>query len=210
MRGMMWLMALGGGILLSSSGCCGFLGRGCCGGGCDCESCGRCQADCGPTCGQVRHPCENKFTPTTAKDAVTAGHARVVWGVVSATRMRHGCCQRNFCFHPLRWIGRLFYCGTWCGPSCGETYWGEAYQRSACLSRALRRRWPLDRPQRVCHLQSWRRDRWRRGTAGSARRAHPERFPTGTHAGRANAAEGDGTSPDGRLPALTGIIQVGG
>jgi hypothetical protein len=36
------------------------------------------------------------------------------------------CCQRNFCFHPLRWIGRLFYCGTWCGPSCGNTYWGEA------------------------------------------------------------------------------------
>ena len=35
------------------------------------------------------------------------------------------CCQRNFCFHPLRWIGSLFYAGTWCGPSCGNTYWGE-------------------------------------------------------------------------------------
>ena len=35
------------------------------------------------------------------------------------------CCQSNFCFHPFRWIGRLFYCGTWCGPSCGERYWGE-------------------------------------------------------------------------------------
>jgi hypothetical protein len=25
----------------------------------------------------------------------------------------------------LRWIGRLFYAGTWCGPSCGDAYWGE-------------------------------------------------------------------------------------
>ena len=31
MRGTMWLMALGCGILLSSSGCCGFLRNGGCG-----------------------------------------------------------------------------------------------------------------------------------------------------------------------------------
>src|SRR5208283_1513673 len=48
MRGSMWLMALGCGLLLSSSGCCGFLQNGGCGRGCGCETCGTCEGECGP------------------------------------------------------------------------------------------------------------------------------------------------------------------
>ena len=58
----------------------------------------------------------------TAVDAAIVGRAAIA---ASATNDCGGCCQRNFCFHPLGWIGSLFYCGTWCGPSCGNTYWGE-------------------------------------------------------------------------------------
>ena len=50
MRGTMWLAALGCGILLSSSGCCGFLQNGGCGRGCGYQSSGACDGDC-PTCG---------------------------------------------------------------------------------------------------------------------------------------------------------------
>lgn len=101
MRGSNWLLALGCGLLLSASGCCGYQCGGGCGGGCN--ECGTCagggpiygrrplsQAACGEDC--CSGPCDNC-----------------------------GCddgCQRNFCFHPFRWIGGLFYSNTWCG-SCG-------------------------------------------------------------------------------------------
>jgi len=122
MRGTMWLIALGCGILLSSSGCCGFLGSGRCGRGCGSESCGRCEDDCGPTCGPVRRPYRERAESDDCGECDTCG-ARTSCG--RCGDCCGSCCQTNFCFHPFRWIGSLFYCGTWCGPSCGDTYWGE-------------------------------------------------------------------------------------
>lgn len=120
MRGTMWLMALGCGILLSSSGCCGFLRQGDCGRGCGCESCRPCDGDCGPTCGPVRRPVRQRIYSDDG-DGCGSGSCCPSCGKCCD----ECCCQRNFCFHPLRWIGSLFYCGTWCGPCCGSTYWGE-------------------------------------------------------------------------------------
>ena len=124
MRGTLWLIALGCGILMSS-GCCGFLGRGGCGRGCGGQSCGQCDDDCGPTCGPVYGVHRERIYSDDCGEC----------GVCPTCGGRHACdecggecgrcCQSNFCFHPFRWIGRLFYCGTWCGPSCGEMYWGE-------------------------------------------------------------------------------------
>ncbi|MGO9109094.1 MAG: hypothetical protein ACLP9L_07675 [Thermoguttaceae bacterium] len=125
MRGTIWLTALGCGILLSSSGCCGFLRDG----GCGCESCGRCEDGCGPTCGPVRRPHRERIYGDDCGECSNCG-ARVSSGgdgnCNACGDECGGCCQRNFCFQPLRWVGRLFYADTWCGPSCGNTYWGEA------------------------------------------------------------------------------------
>ncbi len=106
MRGSIWLLALGCGLMLSASGCCGNMGGSCgqccntCGGcdggpvyhrpvrqtcGDDCGSCGGCREGCDPCC----DPCGGD------------------------------CCQRNFCFHPLRSLGRLLFIDSWCGPRCG-------------------------------------------------------------------------------------------
>ena len=127
MRGMMWLTALGCGILLSSSGCCGFLGSGCCGRGCGYECCSRCEGDYGPTCGPVRRPCRERIYSDDCGGCSTCGPRSSCGECGECGDGCCGCCcQRNFCFHPLRWIGNLFCCGTWCGPSCGHTYWGEA------------------------------------------------------------------------------------
>ncbi len=119
MRGTMWLMALGGGLLLSSSGCCGFLRDGRCGQGCGCEGCDRCDGDCGPTCGPVGRPHRQHIYGDDGGRCGDCGNCG------SCCDECGTCCQRNFCFHPFRWIGSLFYAGTWCGPSCGNTYWGE-------------------------------------------------------------------------------------
>jgi hypothetical protein len=119
MRGTMWLVSLGCAILVSSSGCCGFLRDGGCGRGCGYDSC----ADCGPTCGPIGHPLRQRACADDGDDCSTSGRCATCG---SCGDDCGGCCQRNFCFHPLRWIGRLFYCGTWCGPSCDGTYWGEA------------------------------------------------------------------------------------
>ncbi len=136
MRGTMWLMALGCGILLSSSGCCGFLRDGGCGRGCGCESCGPCDGDCGPTCGPVHRPYRERIHgDDCGQCGASCGpihrpcRERIYGddcGECGGCGNECGpCCQRNFCFHPLRWIGSLFYAGTWCGPCCGNTYWGE-------------------------------------------------------------------------------------
>jgi hypothetical protein len=126
MRGMMWLMALGGGIMLSSSGCCGFLRDGSCGRGCGCESCGGCEGDCGQIYGPVRHP-RRVYADDCGECASCGTHAHcgACESCGECGDECGGCCQRNFCFHPLRWFGKLFYAGTWCGPCCGNTYWGE-------------------------------------------------------------------------------------
>ncbi|MGA2256439.1 MAG: hypothetical protein ABSG53_17460 [Thermoguttaceae bacterium] len=112
MRGTMWLIALGCGILLSSSGCCGFLQNG----GCGCQSCGQCEGDCGSTYGPVRRPYRERIYGDDCGECSSCGQCSDECG---------GCCQRNFCFHPLRWIGGLFNSCTWCGPSCCNTYRGE-------------------------------------------------------------------------------------
>lgn len=147
MRGTMWLLALSCGIVFSSSGCCGFLGRGGCGGGCGCESCARCDDDCCPTCGTARHSRRQRVDSDDGDEGGTCSRggacgARANCGECGdecgtcstcGTRKSCGecgdecgtCCHSNFCFHPFRWIGKLFYSGTWCGPSCGDTYWGE-------------------------------------------------------------------------------------
>ncbi len=116
MRGTMWLAALGCGILLSS-GCCGFLQNGGCGRGCGYQSSGSCDGDC-PTCGPAGGPVRQRIYGN--HDCSTCGDGQ------SCGESRGSCCQSNFCIHPFRWIGSLFYAGTWCGPSCGNTYWGEA------------------------------------------------------------------------------------
>jgi hypothetical protein len=127
MRGTMWLIALGCGILLSSSGCCGFLGHGCCGGGCGCESCGPCEGDCGPACGPVRRPFRERVC---ADDCGGCGSCGPRGGCGACGGCGGcgscggccdecgGCCQGNFCFHPLRWLGGLFYTENWCGNGC--------------------------------------------------------------------------------------------
>ena len=71
MRGTMWLMALGCGLLLSSSGCCGFLQNGGCGRGCGCDSCGTCDGECGP----VRRRFTSAYGGCTAAGATPAVHA---------------------------------------------------------------------------------------------------------------------------------------
>jgi len=121
MRGTMWLMTLGCGILLSS-GCCGFLANGSCGGGCGCQRCNSCDGDCGPACGPVRRPYRER---ASADDCGDCGNCGARGSCGQCDNECGSCCQQNFCFHPLRWIGSLFYCGTYCGPSCGNTYWCE-------------------------------------------------------------------------------------
>ncbi len=122
MRGTMWLMALSCGILLSS-GCCGFLRNGSCGSGCGCESCGPCDGECGSTGGPVRRPYRQRVYADDGGGCGNCG-GRETCGECG-NECGGCCCQRNFCFHPLRWFGSLFYCGTWCAPNCGNTYWGE-------------------------------------------------------------------------------------
>ena len=87
------------------------------------QSCGRCEGDCGPTCGPVRRPYRERIYGDDGGGCSSCG-ARSSCGECGDDC--GCCCQRNFCFQPLRWIGGLFCAGTWCGPSCGNTYWGEA------------------------------------------------------------------------------------
>ena len=118
MRGMMWLAALGCGILLSSSGCCGFLGNGCGGRGCGCRAC---DSDCGSACGACRRPVRQQ----PCDDDCGSCGPRSNCGCAKCDTCGNSCdccsscCERNFCFHPFRWLGNLFCRDTWCGPTCG-------------------------------------------------------------------------------------------
>lgn len=135
MRGTMWLTALGCGILLSSSGCSGFLRDGGCGRGYGYESCGP-RDDCGPTCGSVRRPSRQHIHGDACGECGTCGSCSENGDECGS------CCQRNFCFRPLRAIGRLFSWGTWCGPSYCESpdscescnRGGQQTGRSGCSS----------------------------------------------------------------------------
>ena len=102
MRGTRWLLALGCGLMLSASGCCGYMN------GCGCDTCGAC-GECGPV---ARRPLRQ------------ANCGEDCCGPTRAACDTCGCddcsgCQRNFCFHPLRWLGGIFYCNTWNGGRCG-------------------------------------------------------------------------------------------
>jgi len=127
MRGTMWLMALGCGILLSSSGCCGFLGNGGYGRGCCCDNCGGCQSDCGPTCGPIRRALAQPAPADDCGGCASCGTGHSLAGPGCGNCNSRGdccspcgdCCQNNFCFHPLRWLGNWFCSNTWCGPCCG-------------------------------------------------------------------------------------------
>ena len=117
MRGSMWLLTLGCGLMLSASGCCGGYMHGGCG-GCGCDTCcdsgpiyGRrpvAQRGCGDDCGTCQDNCD------------------------SCCDTCDGCCQRNFCFHPLRWLGNALFVNTWCGPRCGSGYCGGCGESSGC------------------------------------------------------------------------------
>jgi hypothetical protein len=105
MRGSMWLLALGCGLMLSASGCCGYSQYSGCGSG---DMCGAYDGGCGPVRGHrpVRQAACGDECGTSCD---------------SCDSCCDDCCQRNFCFHPLRWLGRLVWAGTWCGQRCGET-----------------------------------------------------------------------------------------
>ena len=70
MRGSMWLLVLSCGLMLSTSGCCGY-GR--CGRGCGCDSCGPCDGNCGPVYG-CHQPVRQR---TLATNVLPAGLAAV-------------------------------------------------------------------------------------------------------------------------------------
>jgi hypothetical protein len=108
----MWLLALGCGLLLTASGCCGYS-HGC---GCGSDMCGACGNDCGPIYRQrplVQRGCGD--------DCDSCAPCR--GGCNSSCGGCDSCCddgcQRNFCFHPFRWVGNLFCADSWCGPRCG-------------------------------------------------------------------------------------------
>ena len=96
-----------------------------CGRGCGCESCSPSDGDCGPTCGSA--PSSAPRTTHLFRRRLQLRHVRAARGTSCGACGDDcgSCCQSNFCIHPFRWIGNLFYAGTWCGPRCGNTYWGE-------------------------------------------------------------------------------------
>lgn len=102
------LLSLGCCLLIVSAGCHGYWRGGCGPYGCDdgpaCSSCG------GGGCGSC-----------TTRATCGSG------GCGSCSECSPGyTCYGPLCgFRPLRWVVNLFRCPCWCGPSCGEAYWGE-------------------------------------------------------------------------------------
>ncbi len=121
MRGTTWLIALGCAILLSLSGCCGFLHNG----GCGCQSCGGCEGECGPACGPVHRPYRQPVYADDCGGCASCGRCASCGEGGGCSDDCGCCCQRNFCFNPFRWIGGLFCVNTWCGPRCCNVYRGE-------------------------------------------------------------------------------------
>ena len=106
MRGSAWLLALGCGLMLSASGCCGNM-NGC---GCGGNTCGDCGGECGPG---YRRPLRQA---NCGEDC--CGPTRNVCDSCGCDNC-NGCCERNFCFHPLRWLGSAFWSNTYSGGCCG-------------------------------------------------------------------------------------------
>ena len=132
------LLGLGCGLLLVSAGCCGFsrgpvFGHPWVGG---CGPCGPvCGADTGPscdgcgTCGPRRPVVRPRIVGQGCSECESApgGQCESCGECGPGCGGGCGCWQPLWWFHPLRWVSRLFCCPTWCGPCCGERYWGEFY-----------------------------------------------------------------------------------
>jgi hypothetical protein len=149
------LVGLLGGMLASSTGCC-LLQEACgnrpCGGrgGCDQGICNSCDDGCCPTCGAMHRPIR---APAYAvrraaawddgDDGCEAGCGRPCRRACGrscgptcdscggcdpcADPCGGGCAERCWYRGPLSCLFALFGRGIWCGPNCGERYWGDFY-----------------------------------------------------------------------------------
>ena len=121
------LIGLLGGLLASGTGC----GIFCCGsrcgqGNCDQGFCGGpCDDGCGPTCG----PTQRSFRgPVCAPRQTAACSDCGDCGCdPCADPCGDGCCGRCWYSGPLSCFFALFTRCNWCGPNCGERYWGDFY-----------------------------------------------------------------------------------
>ena len=171
--------------------------------GCGCESCGPCEGDCGPTCGPVRRPCrERVYADDCGGMRQRCGAAAALVAVATVAAMNAAvAASATSASIPCGGSEACSIAGTWCGPSCGNTYWGETIS---------------DPPD--CHEPCNRGGHWT-GRSGCASCNHggmhesgdmspvPEarRSRTtgdGTHAGPETANEGDATGSGRQLRSL--------
>ena len=139
------LFGLLAGMLSASTGCglyqAVFCGRSC-GGRCGCSSgyCGdECGDNCGPTCGRpVRPACTPRRAVVADCDEGCDGDCARPCHKTSCGSCApcsdpcsdpcgDGCCGRPWHRGPLSCLFALFAPNCWCGPSCGERYWGDFY-----------------------------------------------------------------------------------
>jgi hypothetical protein len=144
------LFGLLGGLLATNTGCgllqAVFCYRPCATrGDCDVGFAGEgCDEGCGPTCGSmgraVRGPACAPRRARGVADCDTGcdvacgrpcGRATCrtcsPCGDPCADPCGEGCCGRVWHRGPLSCLFALFMRGSWCGPSCGERYWGDFY-----------------------------------------------------------------------------------
>jgi hypothetical protein len=145
------LVGLLGAILAASNGCClcqAILSyRPCvgCGDGCAAGGCGNgCDEDCGPACGPPR--CAARPCACAPRCARTCGDCDACCETEcgrpccppcgrscgaccdsGCDPCGDGCCEH--CWHqgPISFLFALFTPCRWCGPGCGERYWGDFY-----------------------------------------------------------------------------------
>jgi hypothetical protein len=146
------LFALLVGLLTTGTGCglfqAVFCGQPCggCGGCGSCGSCSECDDGCGPACGPACRPARAACAPRRAvvadcDDECGCGGARPCRSVGCRTCSScgdsscdpcadpcgNGCYARPWYRGPLSCVFALFTPNCWCGPSCGERYWGDFY-----------------------------------------------------------------------------------
>jgi len=109
---------------MSTVGCCGMGGRSCGGYGQynSCNTCDTCDDECPP----ARRPRARAACDSYACDSCgpTCGGGACGGGSCCDPCGGYHC---TYCFHPFRWVGKLFCVGTWCGPCSGGRYCGEAF-----------------------------------------------------------------------------------
>jgi hypothetical protein len=142
------LFGLLAGMLTAGTGCglyqavfcyhpCGGCGPGCCGDSCnDC-----CGSACEPACRPVRPACApHRAVVADCDDGCDCGCAKPCHkvGCRSCSSCGDSCCDpcadpcgdgccRPWYRGPLSCLFALFTPNCWCGPSCGERYWGDFY-----------------------------------------------------------------------------------